>query len=430
MAISGINGISRSYYTYQSDMNQIRLQQALRNNTRYQQTIQPVDKINSSYNKSSMDFLKEYNSTMSDLMQSSNALRQSNNSGVLNQMTVSSSDQSVAEATQKYKVRNSKEITVDVAQIAAAQENASSGIKASDIATESMDFSVTDGTGNSVSVQVNMVKDDGTGKTNREMLKEAAAQINQANTGVKAVVVEKDGVSNIQLQGKETGARNSFEVSGDMGAAQGLENVSKSAQDAVYSVTEGNTTREYQSASNSVSVDYARIGLNLKSAGKTTIAAQPDAKKVVSAVEDLVGSYNQALKVLNDNADRGSGVMNQLRSMVNGLSSEQTLGKLGISTKKDGTLVLDKSVLEKNLKENPEFTKEVLGGNYSVAQTGFQKASSAMRANAASLISNDLKELEQDVISDPFNFMNMYSRTGAYNMSNYNALGLMMNYLV
>lgn len=430
MAISGINGISRSYYTYQSDMNQIRLQQALRNNTRYQQTIQPVDKINSSYNKSSMDFLKEYNSTMSDLMQSSNALRQSNNSGVLNQMTVSSSDQSVAEATQKYKVRNSKEITVDVAQIAAAQENASSGIKASDIATESMDFSVTDGTGNSVSVQVNMLKDDGTGKTNREMLKEAAAQINQANTGVKAVVVEKDGVSNIQLQGKETGARNSFEVSGDMGAAQGLENVSKSAQDAVYSVTEGNTTREYQSASNSVSVDYARIGLNLKSAGKTTIAAQPDTKKVVSAVDDLVGSYNQALKVLNDNADRGSGVMNQLRSMVNGLSSEQTLGKLGITTKKDGTLVLDKSVLEKNLKENPEFTKEVLGGNYSVAQTGFQKASSAMRANAASLISNDLKELEQDVISDPFNFMNMYSRTGAYNMSNYNALGLMMNYLV
>lgn len=433
MAIGRVGSYGNGYYNYQSILSQIRLQNALAKNTRYQQAIRPVqsaNRVSTTDGSSSMDFLKSYNTTMTDLMQSSNTLRQSNRSGVMNDMVVSSSDQAVAEAKERYTVRNSKDITVDVSQIAKAQVNLSSGVKGSDEAESNMDFSVTDSTGASVAVSVSQTYDNGTAKTNRQMLKEAAAQINrQPRLGVKAYVEDKDGVSTIRLQGTKTGQNNSFEVTGTLGAAEGLKDVSEASQDAVYSVTEGDKTSKRNSASNDVTVDYGRIGLKLKSQGQVTVSAQPDTDKIVSSVKDLTDSYNKALKLLNDNADRGTGVTNQLRNLVRGLASEKSLEKVGITTKKDGTLKLDQEALKKSLKESPRMTKEIIGGNYGVAQTGFTKASQAMTANASSLIGNDLKEMQAQSLSDPFNFMNLYSRNGVYNVNNYNALGLMINYL-
>lgn len=434
MAIGRISSYGSGYYNYQSIVSQIRLQNALAKNTRYQQAIQPVqsaNRVTMTDGSSSMDFLKSYHSTMTDLMQSSNTLRQSNRSGVMNDMVITSSDQSVAEATERYTVRSSKDITVDVAQVAAAQVNVSEGVKGSAQAESGMDFSITDSLGRSVAVSVSQTYDNGNAKTNYQMLKEAAAQINrQSDVGVKAYVEDKDGVSTLRLQGTQTGRNNGFEVSGTLGAAKGLENVSEASQDAVYSVTEGGRTSKRSSASNDVTVDYGRIGLKLKKEGKVTVSVQADADKIASSVKDLTDSYNNALKLLNDNADRGTGVTNQLRNLVRGLASERSLEKVGITTNKDGTLKLDQDALKKSLKETPYLAKEILGGSYGVAQTGFTKASQAMNANASSLIGNDLKEMQAQSLNDPFNFMNLYSRNGTYNVSNYQALGLMINYLV
>lgn len=435
MALGGIGsyGMGR-YFNYQSAVSQIRLQNALSKNAKYQQAIQPVQSANHvsmTDGSSSMDFLKSYSSTMSDLMQSSNTLRQSNRSGVMNDMEVTSSDESVAVAKERYTVRSSKEMTVDVSQIAAAQESISQGVKGSAAAEGAMEFSIADAQGRTVNISVEQNYESGSTKTNREMLKEAAAQINkQSDVGVKAYIEDKDGVSTLRLKGTKTGENNSFSVSGQLGAAKGLEEASQTAQDAVYSVTSDGVTTNRKSSSNEVTIDYGRIGLTLKGAGEVTVSSHPDEEKVVSAVKDLTKSYNNALKLLNDNADRGTGVTNQLRNLVSGLASEKSLEKVGITTKKDGTLVLDEDVLKKSLKENPTLTKDILGGSYSVAQTGFNKASQAMSANAGSLIGNDLKAMQYESMNDPFNFMNMYSKNGAYNMNNYNALGLMINYLV
>lgn len=49
--------------------------------------------------------------------------------------------------------------------------------------------------------------------------------------------------------------------------------------------------------------------------------------------------------------------------------------------------------------------------------------------NSVSLINNDLKTAEEENMTNEFNFMNMFARSGAYNMNNYYALGLMVNYL-
>ena len=375
MAINGINSYGMGYYDCQSSINNVRLAQALSKNQRYSRS--PVSQISPVKGplKDSMNFMKTYNSTMSNLMSAANTLRGGNSSSVMNDLTVTSSNEAVATAKEKLTARNVKEMTLDVTQLAQAQTNVSAGVKGSDAAVEDMNFSVGNGI-KSVNVNVSAVNKDGSSKTNAQMLREAADQINSGSANVKASVVEKDGMTTLELTGTYTGAANSFEVSGDLGAAKGLDAVQKEAANSIYSVTANGKTTTYESYSNDVSVDSTRIGVTLKSTGKTTIRADVDVDKTVSAVEDLVNAYNSSLKVLNDNYERGTGVDRQLRNLVLGLGSEKSLEKLGITVNKDATLKFDKDVLKKGMKENPSLTKSLISGSNGIANTAFNKASS------------------------------------------------------
>ena len=176
MAINGVNSYM-GYYNYQASINNFRLSQALANNQRFTQAMSSVSGSSSnSYRNtsltSSMAFVKNYSSSMSDLMGSANALRSANQSGVMNDYVVSSSDASVAKATEKLTVRNAQQMDFDVQQLAAAQVNVSEGVKASDKASSDMDFTVGNAL-NSVNVKVSAVNSDGSAKTNADMLKEA-----------------------------------------------------------------------------------------------------------------------------------------------------------------------------------------------------------------------------------------------------------------
>lgn len=429
MAINGISSHSMGYYNYQSSINDVRLAQALAKNPRYSKSsVSSVSPVKGPL-KDSMKFMKEYNSTMSNLMSAANTLRESNKSSVMKDLTVSSSDKAVATATEKLNLRDAKELTLDVDQLAQAQTNVSAGVKASDTASEDMNFSV----GNSiksVNVNVSAVNADGSSKTNAEMLREAADRINSGDANVRATVVQKDGVATLELTGTYTGKANGFEVTGELGAAKGLEDVRTEAANSIYSVTTNGNKVKYESYSNDVSVNSGKIGVTLKGTGKTTIRADVDVEKTVSAVEDLVDAYNSSLKLLNDNYDRGSGIDQQLRNLVRGLGSEKSLEQLGITVNKDATLKLDKEVLAKNMKENPSLTKDLITGSGGIANTAFNKASSGMAVNSSTLINNDIESAQAEAMSSPYHAFNMYSRNGAYALNNYYALGMMINYLV
>ena len=127
MAINGVNS-NLGYFNYQSSINNFRLSQALSKNQRFMEAVTPASKVSSnSYRNtsltSSMAFVKNYSSSMSDLMSSANALKSSNQKGVMSDLVVSSSDSSVASATEKLPVRNAQQIDLDVKQLAAAQVN-------------------------------------------------------------------------------------------------------------------------------------------------------------------------------------------------------------------------------------------------------------------------------------------------------------------
>ncbi len=294
------------YYNYQSTVNNIRLTQALSRNPKIQSYFKPSSYENHSLS-SSMSFVKKYTSSMSELMSAANELRDVNRTNVLNDMKVSSSNESVATAVEKYGVKTPQELELDVTQIARAQSNVSEGVKGSDAAQSDMNFTVQTG-GNSVNVQVSAWNSDGTSKTNAQMLKEAADKINQGEANVTANVVTKDGNVSLELVGKSTGRAQSFSVNGNLGAAQGLDKVSTESADAKYSMTVDGKTTHHESSTNEVTVNSSKIGVTLKDVGKTTIKADVDADKVASAVGNLVDKYNSSLKLLNDNYGRGSGV--------------------------------------------------------------------------------------------------------------------------
>lgn len=433
MAINGMNSYM-GYYNYQASMNNFRLTQALSNNQRFMQAVTPTSRVSSnSYRNtsltSSMAFVKNYSSSMSDLMSSANALKSSNQKGVMNDLAVTSSDSAVATATEKLPVRNKQSVDLDVQQLASAQVNVSEGVKASEKAASDMNFTVGNAA-SSVNVQVSALNSDGTSKTNAQMLSEAASQINRGSSNVKASVVQKDGVASLQLEGRYTGAANTFSVNGELGVAAGADTVKTEAANSKYSMTVGGKTTQHESYSNNISLDSTRIGVELKGVGKATINADVDSEKVASALGDLVNSYNSSLKLLNDNYDRGTGVDKQLRNLVTGLGSEKSLSQLGITVNKDATLSFDKSVFAKNMKENPSLTKSIITGPGGIANTAFNKGTTGLNMRSSSLIDGDLTNAQNEFITNPYNSFGSFSKSSAYALNNYSAVGMMLNYLV
>lgn len=431
MAIGRIGSYGSNYGYYQI-ASQMRLHQALEKNTKYQQSLQAVqraDRVSSYTMSNGLDFIRSYSSEMADVMSSANSLRSANTGSTLSKLDAVSSDTSVADVSVRYASRMPKEMTLDVQSLAEAQVNVSSGVNGSEKAVSDMDFAV-DARGGSVSVNVSAVNEDGSERTNREMLREAAKQINAGNTGVRALVTEKEGVASLSLKSNSTGTDGAFTVSGDMGAASGAEEASTAAANAQYSVTSGKTTRDYTSQTNDVTLDSGRISAKLKDAGETKVSLQADNEKVADTMSDLVDSYNNAVKFLENNTDHGSGVSTQLNRFKSYLGSDQTLDRLGITKESDGTLSLNTEKLTESLKKEPELTRNLISGSNGFAQNIFNKASSAMRTNSESLINYDLEEVNQASIYDPLQYMGTYSRFGTTQMNNYSAIGLMMNYLV
>ncbi len=428
MRISGLNSYGMGAYVGQAAMNNARLIQALSNNPKYVEAVSPTMPSGGSL-KDSLDFVKEYTSGMSSLMKAASELKSTNSSGAMREFDVTSSDTSVADVSKRLPVRTAGEIQISVDQIAQAQSNVSDTVSASASAVSDMNFTVS-GSAGSVNVQVSAVADNGASRTNAQMLREAASQINDSAVGVRATVVEEDGNVSLKLDSMNTGSAYGFQVSGDLGSAAGVDEVQTAGSNARYSVTENGVTRDYTSSRNDITVNSGRIGVTLKDAGEVTIRSDVDPERVTAALSDLVKSYNSALEILNDNYGRGSGVDRQLRNLVRGLGPEQSLEKLGITVNDDATLNFDPDVLAESIEKEPSLVKELISGAGGIADTAFNKAVGGMNMNSSSLINSDIKELQEQSMNNSYLAMTMFMGGNAYMNNNYYATGLMMNYLI
>lgn len=363
------------------------------------------------------DFLKNYQSNMLELVSlADKALK----GGEQSRLSAGSEDLAVAEASGKLGSA-SDEYLLTVEQLASGQVNRSVTLSGN-------------GPMPSMSGALRLQTAQGSfefylsaagSENNREMLDKFAAQINSRNTGVTASVEEQDGRVQLQLTGA-SGEGNSFSVSGSLAERLGLDQTVQAGQDAVYTLQkDGGEVQRYTSATNSVSLDTG-LTATLKGTGTTTVkAGVGSASGMADAVSELVDQFNRTLSFLNENSDRGIGVLNQLKRMVLPPTSEGSMALIGITVKSDGSLSFDRATFLSKSQQSPSLVEDVVenlvSGIRSDAQMGMQESSGSLLG-----VQQYSQQLSVSQGSS-LNFLNLYTRSGAYNMMNYYVVGSLMN---
>lgn len=161
-------------------------------------------------------------------------------------------------------------------------------------------------------------------------------------------------------------------------------------------------------------------------------AADKAKEEIANSVKDLADKYNKVTSYLQDNVDRGSAVASHLRSFQREQLDQKSLNAVGLSYNGRGRLELDEAKLGEALDKSYTYTKEILGGQYSLAERTVQRTKSALDTSVQRLAGNDIANaLENRKTSnsqhDYFRYMTSFSRSGPYNMTNYYTVGLLLN---
>lgn len=406
--------------------------------SRIGQAVSPISRVprvkTSSVNYTdTLKFVQNYGKGMSDVKLSAAKLQSGNASNVFSSVDMKSSDSSVARVDKTFRPKEGTEIGLEVQSLAAAQQNRSQAVDGGQKAEDgsSMNFQITSSNGRSVQVNVSDTAADGTKRTNEQMYQDAAQQINsRRNLGVKASVANEDGKISLVLSSEKTGESNGFTVQGETGAASGIQNVAAEGQNARYTVTQNGQTTSRTSESNKISLDYGRIDATLTGTGSAQIKAGADTDKIVSAVKDMVNQYNEATDLLKSNAGRGRGTQAQYESFSRPVASDSTLKAVGIRYDKSGRMQVDESALKEALSKDFEGTKEIIGGQFGIADKIAQKADSAMATSSGRLVDQDVSarmDRSQENTFSSFRFLSNFAGSGPYSLGNYYTVGLMLN---
>lgn len=229
-----------------------------------------------------------------------------------------------------------------------------------------------------------------------ETLDDLVTKINDLNVGVNATVIN-DGTSDyLVLTGNDTGAANSVVVTANT-TLLGFESVdfttTSTASDASFQL-DGLTIT---GASNdfTTAVDGLTINLNKATAGETLdLTVSKDSDTLINQVQAFVDAYNGVAEIIDVHSqfDVDSGrrtvlfgdssirsIESQMRRLittpVSGLSGPYTtLAELGVTTQTaDGSLVLDRAVLQKAIDADSEGVAKVFYEDTNTGVTGLSK---------------------------------------------------------
>lgn len=250
---------------------------------------------------------------------------------------------------------------VSVTQLARGQSNASAAFASAtaDVGSGTLTLRSADGT--TVLATIN-VGDTGTGT-----LTEIRDEINAANIGVRASLVNDGGQTRLVLNSKQTGAANGFQVEVDAGLAAVAFTQNQAAQDAQFSINGLALT----SSSNTVKDAAEGLTLTLAKAPPagsppgTTVDAEitvaQDADAVKKSVDDFVKAYNEVEKLIAELTKydpntktaavlNGESLLRQVQSGVRSIvratmtaapGDYARLSEVGLEIQRDGTLKLN-----------------------------------------------------------------------------------------
>lgn len=430
-----VNGISSNYmYQIQNAMNLARLssvRQAADKPVSPVKPVAPVDSSSSAYTDI-QGFLGSYQSGLTGLESTALKLADSSSKNVFNDYKVASSNEKAVTASGRYGLKGDTDLTLHVESLAQAQQNTSTAHDSEEAVKPGadMEFQVNSANG-SAAVAVSSTNENGTQKTYRQMYQEAAKAVNsQPELGVKASATNTNGKVSLVLTAADTGGAKGFRVTGNTGAAAGIDKASAAAQDAVYTVTDNGSAREYRSDTNKISLDYGRIEAEFKGTGESRVHTGIDEDSVVSAVDDLVKGYNSVTGLLKENSNRGTGAAAHLSSFKRGMADEITLKAIGITHDKDDNLKLDKDKLKSALEHDFEGTRSLIGGQFGIAEKVSAKTHSALSDSVQRIVGKDLASAmapEKEHSSADFRYLSNFARSGPYNLGNFYTVGLLLN---
>ncbi len=162
---------------------------------------------------------------------------------------------------------------------------------------------------------------------------------------------------------------------------------------ARYSITENGRTTQYTSESNTIQLKNADATLTLKGTGKTDIYTGIDEDKIVSAMHDMVKSYNNTMETLSLGKNLGSGVYGQYSDMSERIANGTIMSMVGLSYDKNGDLTLDEDRLKSALESDYNTAKELIGGQFGIATTLSQRAGDALTQSITSIMGNSTNSL-------------------------------------
>lgn len=207
-----------------------------------------------------------------------------------------------------------------------------------------------------------------------------------------------------------------------------------------------NVFSKYESAVSALS--KAQTEDEKKAAQAKVDKAQED---IISAINDFADKYNSTISFLESNSNRSAGAVRQLESLKRSLPTENAMKKsLGISLDKNGKLQVDNDELKKSLESGYDLAKDVMGGQYGIAQRTGTKASSILDSSIDTVVGSSKTESSStsndknssasgfdysdfssdDSMSAYFTSFANFAKSGAYNLSNYYAVGMLLNTLV
>ncbi len=173
------------------------------------------------------------------------------------------------------------------------------------------------------------------------------------------------------------------------------------------------------------------------------------ADDVVDATKDFIDQLNGTIAFLSKNSGHSATVAFQLASLQRTIPSDKALAKIGISVNTKGELKMDEEKFREALQKDPELVKDLLGGQFGMAERAGDKATqildmsvneimggsnptasdSSNKTNSTTSSVSGSSTASKSNMSDSFRQFASFAKSGAYNLSNYYAVS-MLNILV
>lgn len=170
---------------------------------------------------------------------------------------------------------------------------------------------------------------------------------------------------------------------------------------------------------------------------------------IVDATKDFIDELNSTISYLSKNSGHSSTVAFQLAGLRRTIPSDKALAKIGISVDTKGNLEMDEEKFREALEKDPELVKDLLGGQFGMAERAGDKATeildmsvneildgsaassdtSSSSSSSSSSASSASTSSSKSTMSDSFRQFANFAKSGAYNLSNYYAVS-MLNILV